>query len=67
MTNLVAELLNEAAEAAGPDGRGEAAELLIVCAGRERNANCIGGRLRSKLRGLPPAPVEFATFIGGRL
>eukprot|EP00969_Alexandrium_andersonii_P344764 15240199-Alexandrium_andersonii.AAC.1 len=57
------ELLNEVAAAAGPGGCGEAAELLIVYVGRGRNANGVGGRLWSKLRGLPPAPIEFVTFI----
>eukprot|EP00969_Alexandrium_andersonii_P238608 10533244-Alexandrium_andersonii.AAC.1 len=44
MTTLVDELLNEVAVAAGPDGCGDAAELLIIYVGRERAANGIGGR-----------------------
>eukprot|EP00969_Alexandrium_andersonii_P117380 5192602-Alexandrium_andersonii.AAC.1 len=59
MAGLVDELLNEVAAAAGADGCG----LLIVYVGRERNANSIGGRLWSKLRGLPPTPIEFVVFI----
>eukprot|EP00969_Alexandrium_andersonii_P155013 6853476-Alexandrium_andersonii.AAC.1 len=62
-TAPVGERLNEVPVAAGPDGCGEAAELLIVYVGRERAANGLGGRLWSRLRGLPAAPIEFVLFI----
>eukprot|EP00969_Alexandrium_andersonii_P100593 4437705-Alexandrium_andersonii.AAC.1 len=55
---LVDELLNGVEVATGQDGCGDAAELLIVYIGRDRAANNIGGKLRSRLRGLPATPVE---------
>ena len=63
MTGLVDELLNEVPLATGPDGCGQAAELLIVYVGRYRNPNGIGGRLWSRLKGLPTTVIEFVLFI----
>eukprot|EP00969_Alexandrium_andersonii_P144348 6383517-Alexandrium_andersonii.AAC.1 len=63
MANLADELLNEVPLATGPEGCGQPAELLIVYVGRHRNANGVGGRLWSRLRGLPTTAIEFALFI----